>query len=201
MYIFSLLDFNSPPLHFNVQSATQLLHFWTSSVYFSTSTSNPSLLSVPFGLLLAFPLLQRPIRRAASSLLDFLRVFHYFNIQSTTPLLPFWTSSVYSTTSTSNPPHNFFPFGLPPCIPLLQRPIHRAASSLLDFCVPFLRFNVQSVTLFLPFWTSSVHSSTSTSNSPRNFFPFGLPHAFPLLQRPIPIYPLHNFFHCKYFNC
>ena len=165
MYIFSLLDFNSPPLHFNVQSATQLLHFWTSSVYFSTSTSNPSLLSVPFGLLLAFPLLQRPIRRAASSLLDFLRVFHYFNIQSAAQLLPFWTSSVYSTTSTSNPPRSFFPFGLLRAFPPLQRPIRHSFSSLLDFLRAFLYFNVQFATQLLPFWTSACLPTASTSNS------------------------------------
>lgn len=58
---------------------------------------------------------------------------------------------------------------------------------LLDFCTPFLRFNVQSAAIFLPFWTSSVHFSASTSNPPLNFFPFGLLLAFPLLQRPIPI--------------
>ena len=61
---------------------------------------------------------------------------------------------------------------------------------LLDFCAPFLCFNVQSATLFCSFWTSSVHSSASTSNPPLNFFPFGLLLAFPLLQRPIPIYTL-----------
>ena len=61
---------------------------------------------------------------------------------------------------------------------------------LLDFCAPFLRFNVQSTALSCSFWTSSVHSSASTSNPPLNFFPFGLLLAFPLLQRPIPIYTL-----------
>ncbi len=120
-----------------------------------------------------------------SSLLDFLRVFHYFNVQSAAQLLPFWTSSVHSTASTSNPPRNFFPFGLPPCIPLLQRPIRHATSSLLDFCLPFLYFNVQSAVQLRSFWTSSVHSSTSTSNPPRHFFPFGLPPCIPLLQHPI----------------
>ena len=138
-----------------------------------------------FGLLCAFPPLQCPIRCATSFLLDFLRAFLRFNVQSAAQLLPFWTSSVHSTASTSNPPRNFFPFGLPPCIPLLQRPIRHAASSLLDFCLPFLYFNVQSATPLLPFWTSSVHSTTSTSNSPRRFFPFGLPLCIPLLQRPI----------------
>ena len=138
-----------------------------------------------FGLLCAFPPLQRPIRCATSFLLDFLRAFLRFNVQSAAQLLPFWTSSVHSTASTSNPPRNFFPFGLPPCIPLLQRPIRHAASSLLDFCLPFLYFNVQSATPLLPFWTSSVHSTASTSNPPFNSAPFGLPPCIPLLQRPI----------------
>ena len=138
-----------------------------------------------FGLPPCIPLLQRPIHRAASSLLDFLRVFHYFNVQSAVQHLPFWTFSVHFSASTSNPSRNFFPFGLPPCIPLLQHPIRRATSSLLDFLRAFLRFNIQSAAQLLPFWTSSVYSTTSTSNPPRNFFPFGLPPCIPLLQRPI----------------
>ena len=72
-----------------------------------------------FGLLRAFPPLQRPIHRSFLLLLDFLRAFLCFNVQSATPLLPFWTSSVYSSASTSNPPLFSVPFGLPPCIPLL----------------------------------------------------------------------------------
>ena len=138
-----------------------------------------------FGLLHAFSPLQRPIRRATSSLLDFLRVFHYFNVQSAVQHLPFWTFSVHFSASTSNPSRNFFPFGLPPCIPPLQRPIHRSASLLLDFLCAFHCFNVQSTTLFLPFWTSSLHSTTSTSNSPSSSAPFGLPPCIPLFQRPI----------------
>ena len=109
----------------------------------SASTSNPPFSFAPFGLPLCIPLLQRPIHHSFSSLLDFLRVFHYFNVQFATPLLPFWTSSVHSSASTSNPPFFFFPFGLPPCIPLLQRPIRHAASSLLDFLHVFHYFNVQ----------------------------------------------------------
>ena len=167
----------------------------------SASTSNPPRNFFPFGLPPCIPLLQRPIRRAASSLLDFLRAFHCFNVQSTAPLLPFWTSSVYSTTSTSNPPRSFFPFGLLLAFPLLQRPIHHSTSSLLDFLRAFHCFNVQSAVQLRSFWTSSVHSSTSTSNPPRHFFPFGLPPCIPLLQRPIPICTLHIFFHRKYFNC
>ena len=100
---FLLLDFCAPFHCFNVQSAAQLLPFWTSSVYSTTSTSNPPRSFFPFGLLLAFPLLQRPIRHSTSSLLDFLRAFHCFNVQSAVQLRSFWTSSVYSTTSTSNP--------------------------------------------------------------------------------------------------
>ena len=96
-----------------------------------------------FGLPPCIPLLQHPIRRATSSILDFCVPFLRFNVQSVAQLLPFWTSSVHSSTSTSNPPRRFFPFGLPLCIPLLQRPIRRATSSLLDFCLPFHYFNVQ----------------------------------------------------------
>ena len=154
-----------------------------------------------FGLLCAFSPLQRPIRRTTSSLLDFLRVFHYFNVQSAVQHLPFWTSSVHSSASTSNPPFSFAPFGLPLCIPLLQRPIHHSFSSLLDFLLAFHYFNVQFAVQLRSFWTSSLYSTTSTSNPPRRFFPFGLPPCIPLLQRPIPIYMLHNFFHRKYFNC
>ena len=118
--------------------------FWTSSVHSSTSTSNPSHNFFPFGLLLASPPLQRPIRHAASSLLDFLRALLYFTVQSAAPFRSFWTFAGLPSTSTSNLPRHFFPFGLPPCIPLLQRPIRRAASSLLDFLRVFHYFNVQS---------------------------------------------------------
>ena len=162
---FLLLDFLRAFLRFNVQSTVQLLPFWTSFVYSTTSTSNPPRHFVPFGLPPCIPLLQRPIHRATSSLLDFLRAFLCFNVQSAVQLRSFWTSSVHSTASTSNPPLFFFPFGLPPCIPLLQRPIRRPAPLLLDFLLVFHYFNVQSATPLLPFWTSSVHSSASTSNS------------------------------------
>ena len=97
----------------------------------------------------------------------------------------FWTSACLPSASTSNPPLLLAPFGLPPCIPLLQRPNRRIISSLLDFCLPPLHFNVQSTTPLLPFWTSSVLSSTSTSNPPLLSVPFGLQLASPPLQRPI----------------
>ena len=86
-------------------------------------------------------------------LLDFCAHFLRFNVQSTALSCSFWTSSVYSSASTSNPPLFSVPFGLPPCIPLLQRPIHHSISSLLDFCLPFHYFNVQSQSIrsyFLP---------------------------------------------------
>ena len=85
-----------------------------------------------------------------------------------------------SSASTSNPPLFLAPFGLPPCIPLLQHPIRHSFPFLLDFLRAFLYFNVQSTTQFLPFWTSSVYSTTSTSN---------------------PNLYTHIFFHRKYFNC
>ena len=62
-------------------------------------------------------------------------------------------------TLTSNPPLYRSPFGLPPAYLL---PPHRfnvqpatLCRSLLDFLVPSLHFNVQSVPPAAPFWTSS----------------------------------------------
>ena len=107
-------------------------------------------------------------------LLDFCVPFLRFNVQSAAQLLPFWTSSVYSTTSTSNPSRNFFPFGLPPCVPPLQRPIRRTTSSLLDFLCAFHCFNVQSAVQLRSFWTSARLSSASTSN-PNLYSPYFLP--------------------------
>ncbi len=89
---------------FNVQSDTFFRPFWTSSVTFSTSTSNLTRFLIPFGLLLAFPLLQRPIRHVFSFRLDFCLLSHCFNVQSDMFSSPFWTSSVTFSTSTSNPP-------------------------------------------------------------------------------------------------
>ena len=118
--------------------------FWTSSVLPTASTSNPPLLQIPFGLPPCFPLLQRPILRFCKSLLDFLRASRCFNVQSSASANPFWTSSVLPTASTSNPPLFLTPFGLPPCFPMLQRPIRRFCKSLLDFLPPSRRFNIQS---------------------------------------------------------
>ena len=118
--------------------------FWTSSRLPAASTSNPPLFLTPFGLPPCFPLLQRPILRFCKSLLDFLRASRCFNVQSAALSHSFWTSSVLPATSTSNPPLFLTPFGLPPCFPLLQRPILRFCKSLLDFLRASRCFNVQS---------------------------------------------------------
>ncbi len=125
--------------------------------------------------------------------LDFLRDFHHFNVQSATLSHSFWTSSVLPAASTYNPPLFLTPFGLPPCLsplqrpirrslltpfglspclPPLQRPIRRSFSSLLDFLRASRRFNVQSAALTNPFWTSSVLPAASTSNPPLFTHPF-----------------------------
>ena len=159
--------------------------FWTSSRLPAASTSNPPLFLTPFGLPPCFPLLQRPIRRSFSLLLDFLLPSRRFNVQSAALSHSFWTSSRLPADSTSNPPLFLTPFGLPPCFPLLQRPILRSFSLLLDFLCASRHFNVQSAALSHSFWTSSVLPATSTSNPPLLQIPFGLPPCFPLLQRPI----------------
>ena len=162
----SLLDFLPPSRRFNVQSAALVNPFWTFSVFPAASTSNPPLWRIPFGLSPCFPPLQRPIHRSREFLLDFLRASRHFNVQSAAPVNPFWTSSVSPTASTSNPPLFLIPFGLPPCLPPLQRPIHRSCDSLLDFLRVSRHFNVQSTAPVIPFWTSSVPPAASTSNPP-----------------------------------
>ena len=157
--------------------------FWTSSVLPAASTSNPPLLQIPFGLSPCFPLLQRPIRRSFSLLLDFLLPSRCFNVQSAALSHSFWTFSVLPAASTSNPPLFLTPFGLPPAFPPLQRPIRRSFSLLLDFLRASRRFNVQSAALSHSFWTSSCLPAASTSNLPLLQIPFGLPPAFPPLQR------------------
>ena len=90
--------------HFNVQSATLRLPFWTSSCLSATSTSNLQHFGFLFGLPRAFPPLQRPIRHTSASFLDFLVPSRCFNVQSATLRPPFWTSSCLPATSTSNSP-------------------------------------------------------------------------------------------------
>ena len=151
----------------------------------AASTSNPPLLQIPFGLPPCFPLLQRPICRSFSLLLDFLRASRCFNVQSAASANPFWTSSCLPAASTSNLPLLQIPFGLPPAFPSLQRPIRRSFSLLLDFLRASRRFNVQSAALSHSFWTSSRLPAASTSNPPLLQIPFGLLPASPPLQRPI----------------
>ena len=173
-----------PPC-FNVQFSALRPPFWTSSYLPATSTSNPPHRQHNFELPRAFPLLQRPIRHASASFLDFLVPSRYFNVQSAALRPPFWTSSCLPAASTSNPPRFGLLFGLPRTFPLLQRPIRRTASTILDFLVPSRYFNVQSAAPPAQFWTSSCLPATSTSNPPHRQHNFGLPRTFPLLQRPI----------------
>ena len=119
------------------------LVFWTLSYLTFSSMSNLPRLLIPFGLQHTLTPLQHPIHRACSSLLDFLMPSRSFNVQSAALAHPFWTSAYLNSASTSNPPCLLIPFGLPRAVSPLQRPIHRACSSLLDFLVPYLRFNVQ----------------------------------------------------------
>ena len=97
-----------------------------------------------FGLSRTLHSLQCPICHAFSSLLDFSIPFLRFNVQSATLSHPFWTSAYINSAPTSNPPLLLIPFGLQHTLTPLQHPIHRSCSSLLDFLVPYLRFNVQS---------------------------------------------------------
>ena len=179
------MDFLRASRCFNVQSAASANPFWTFSVLPAASTSNLPLLQIPFGLLPCFPLLQRPIRRSFSLLLDFLLPSRRFNVQSSASANPFWTSSRLSAASTSNLPLLQIPFRLPPAFPSLQRPILRSFSLLLDFLRASRCFNVQSAALSHSFWTFSVLPAASTSNLPLFLTPFGLPLCFPPLQRPI----------------
>ncbi len=86
----------------------------------------------------------------------------------------FWTSSVPSAALTSNPRSRTPDFGLPPCLTLLQRPIHASSFPVLDFFLASLCFNVQSTPPASQFWTSSVPHSALTSNSRFRLPSFGL---------------------------
>ncbi len=166
-----LLDFRVPPLCLKVQSSAISRSFWTFSCLSSASTSNPPLLLTPFGLPPVSPLLQSPILRSFSLLLDFLLPPLRFKVQSSAPSLSFWTFSCLPSTSKSIPPLFFAPFGLPPASSPLQSPILRSFSLLLDFLLPLLRFKVQSSSPSLSFWTSACLPSASRSNPPRSRSP------------------------------
>ena len=112
-----------------------------------------------------------------------------FNVQSATIAHPFWTSSCLSSASTSNLPRLLVPFGLQHTFPPLQRPIHHACSSLLDFSIPSLRFNVQSAVLAHQSDSPLVHRKKGAKK-------LTLPHSlFPMDQRGVEpfvklLYPL-----------
>ena len=87
--------------------------------------------------------------------------------------------------STSNPPRFLAPFGLPPCLPQLQRPIHHGFLLLLDFYHASRRFNVQSTTVSCSFWTSAMPPAALTSNPHHFLCCFGLQPASPPPKSPI----------------
>ena len=196
-----LLDFCLLFRSFNVQSTTLSCSFWTSTCFPAASTSNPTRFLAHFGLLPCFPAastsnprflapfgpqpaspqLQRPIHHTFLLLLDFCHASRSFNVQSTTISCSFWTSAMPPAASTSNPPRFLAHFGLLPCLPQLQRPIHHGFLLILDFCLLPHSFNVQSTTLTCSFWTSTCFPAALMSNLPRFLVPFGLLPAFPQL--------------------
>ena len=134
----------------------------------------------------------------------------HFNVQSALFSLPFWTSAYLCSASTSNLPRLLFHFGLPPDFPLLQRPIHRVFSSLLDFLMASLRFNVQSVVLtrplldfLVPYLLFNVQSAALAHQSdsplvhrkkgakkltlPHSLFPIDQRGVEPLSENPFPV--------------
>ena len=110
---------------------------------------------------------------------------HSFNVQSDTLSCSFWTSAMPPAASTSNPPRFLAPFGLPPCLPQLQRPIHHGFLLLLDFYHASRRFNVQSTTVSCSFWTSAMPPAALTSNPHHFLCCFGLQPASPPPKSPI----------------
>ena len=106
--------------------------------------------------------------------LDFFLAFRCSNVQFTSPASRFLTSSMPSAASTSNLLLRLPGFGLPPCLTLLQRPIHVTSFPVLDFFLASLCFNVQSTPPASQFWTSSVPHSALTSNSRFRLPSFGL---------------------------
>ena len=201
-----LLDFCLLPRSFDVQFTTVSCSFWTSACFPAASTSNPSRFLAPFGLLPCFPAaltsnpprflahfgllpclpqLQRPIHHGFLLLLDFCHASRSFNVQSTTLSCSFWTSAMPPAASTSNPPRFLAPFGLPPCLPQLQRPIPHGFLLLLDFYHASRRFNVQSTTVSCSFWTSAMPPAALTSNPHHFLCCFGLQPASPPPKSPI----------------
>ena len=91
------------------------------------------------------------------SFLDFCLLFCCFDVQSTTVSCSFWTSTMPPAALTSNSPRFLAHFGLLPCLPQLQRPIHHAFLLILDFCLLPRHLKVQSTT----------HPILHASNPPR----------------------------------
>lgn len=122
--------------------------------------------------------------------LDLLVPYLCFKIQSAVFPRSFWTSSCFLSTSTSNLPHFLFPFGLQHTFTPLQRPIHRAFSSLLDFLIPFLCFNVQSTTLYPLVMSDSLWSIAKGSEEAlASSLPFAMDQrgVEPLSENPFPV--------------
>ena len=180
-----LLDFCLLPRSFNVQSTTLSCSFWTSAMPPAALTSNSPRFLAPFGLLPASPQLQRPIHHAFLLLLDFCLLPRSFNVQFTTLSCSFWTSAMPPAALTSNPPRFLAPFGLLPCLPQLQRPIHHGFLLLLDFYHASRSFDVQFTTLSCSFWTSACFPAALTSNPSRFLAHFGLLPASPPPKSPI----------------
>ena len=67
-------------------------------------------------------------------------------IQSTRITLPLWTFAHSCVALTSNLRRFLAPFGLLPCLPQLQRPIHHGFFLILDFCLLPRHLKVQSNT-------------------------------------------------------
>ena len=121
--------------------------------------------------------------------LDFLVPSLRFNVQSAVLTRPFWTSSCLPSASTSNPPCLLVPFGLQHTFPLLQRPIRHTFSSLLDFLVPSLCFNVQSATLAPSVRLPLVHRKKGAKKLtlPHSLFPMDQRGVEPLSENPFPV--------------
>ena len=75
----------------NVQSCSSSSAFWTSACFSPCPMSNLALLSLHFGPLPAFQLVQRPILLFFLCILDLCLLFLLSNVQSTSPIQKFWT--------------------------------------------------------------------------------------------------------------
>ena len=145
---------------FDVQFVTFTCSFWTSTMLPHSFNVQSDTLSCSFWTSACLPQLQRPIHHGFLLLLDLCLLPRSFDVQSDMFSCSFWTSSMPPTASTSNSPRFLAPFGLPPCLPQLQRPIHHGFLLLLDFYHASRSFNVQSVTVSCSFWTSACFPAT-----------------------------------------